>query len=423
MLRARPQERSSAWYAERLVPGGSGIYSDIDVNYGEDALTTAGVGPSLRALPLPEFTASFRSWLATHRADLDPLLAPGSDFDVRVDAARALRRLFWESDWGRVGWPEHVGGLGGTSLHRAIVTEELFRAGWTGPTIFEHLEIIAPTLVAHAAPDFAATVVPRFLDGSRAWAQGFSEPEAGSDLASLRTRAAVDGDELVINGAKIWTTWAKYADWCLALVRTGTTEERHRGLTMVALSLHSPGVVVRPILQANGIEELAEVSFTDVRVPVGQVVGTVGGGWRVAMYLLARERGTLTWLRHCGFRERLADSAPRMPVDADRQLGDVILQIAGVRAAAATLLVREAAGEDLGPLSAYNKLLGTRAEQAMYNLLRDMGGSTVAAPGDDPEEELLQQDYLFSRIVTVYGGSQQMQLMTVARHILGLGHG
>lgn len=373
-------------------------------------------------LPIADFAERFRAWLTDHNNEVRPLLAPGSDFDERVAAARRLRRLLWDTGWARYGWPELVGGAGGTSLHRAVITEELFRAGWTGPTIFEHLEIIAPTLVTHAQPEFAAAVVPDFLSGDRAWAQGFSEPEAGSDLASLRTRAEVDGDELVINGAKIWTTWAKYADWCLALVRTGTAEQRHRGLTMVGVRLDSAGVVVRPLLQGNGIEELAEVSFTDVRVPIANVVGDIGSGWRVALYLLARERGTLSWLRHCGYRQRIAESASTLPADFDRQLGDLVVQTAGVRAAAATLVSRDGAGEELGPVAAYNKLLMTRTEQDLFNLLRDAHGVVLAAPGSAPEDELLRQEYLFSRIVTIYGGSRQMQLMTVARHILGLGH-
>jgi alkylation response protein AidB-like acyl-CoA dehydrogenase len=373
--------------------------------------------------PLAEFTSAFDEWLAAYEPDVRPLLDVGADFDARVEAARGLRRLLWDAEWGRFGWPERVGGVGGTSLHRAVVNERLFRLGWTGPTVFEHVEIIAPTLVAHASPELAAELVPAFLNGSQSWAQGFSEPEAGSDLASLRTRATIEGAELVVTGTKIWTTWAKYARWCLALVRTGTAEERHRGLTMVAIDLTSPGVQVNPIKQGNGIEELAEVAFDDVRVPVDNVVGGVGAGWRVAMYLLARERGTLAWLRHGLLRQRLAevgDIAGAGP-DIDRQLGTLVLQTAGVRASAATLLTREARGDELGPLAAYSKLLMTRTEQSLYDFLRDVDGTPVAHPSKEPSELLLQQDYHFSRIVTVYGGSQQMQLITVAKHLLGLG--
>lgn len=385
------------------------------------ATSPASTPEDLLAGPLAMFADAFRGWVEAQRDELAPLLDPGADFDARVAAAREVRGLLWRTGWGKCGWPQGVGGLGGSVLHRAVVTEELFRAGWTGPTVFEHLEIIAPTLARWAAPAFAAEVLPDFLSGTRAWAQGFSEPEAGSDLASLRTRAVLEGDELVVNGAKIWTTWAPWAHWCLALVRTGTPESRHRGLTMVAIDLTSPGVTVRSLRQANGVDELAEVLFEDVRVPVGQLVGEVGQGWRVAMHLLSRERGTLSWLRHCMFRQRLAEAAPTLPADADRAVGDVLLQYLGTRAAAAVLLQQEAGGTELGPLAAYNKLLMTRTEQSLYDLLRDLDGFAVVAPGEDDAELLLQQDYLFSRIVTVYGGSQQMQLMTVAKHVLGLG--
>jgi alkylation response protein AidB-like acyl-CoA dehydrogenase len=377
----------------------------------------------LPALPLAEFTDRFRRWALEHGAELTPLLRHVADFDERVAAARGLRALLCAHGWGRVGWPEAVGGLGGTVLHRATVTDELYRIGWSGPAIFEHLEIVAPTLVRHGDPAFVADVLPSFLDGSRAWAQGFSEPEAGSDLASLRTRAEQVGDRLVVNGAKIWTSWVRYADWCLALVRTGTAEQRHRGLTMLAIDLHSPGVQARPIVQGNGTDELGEVAFTDVEVPAGRVVGRVGGGWQVAMYLLARERGTLSWLKQGAYRAKLATSAKLMGEDHDRQLGEVALQVAGVRAAAAHLLGRDAAGAELGPEAAYNKLLMTRAEQQLFNLLRDADGVRTVLPGDSPDELTQYQDYLFSRIVTIYGGSQQMQLTTVARHLLELGDG
>jgi alkylation response protein AidB-like acyl-CoA dehydrogenase len=378
---------------------------------------------ALSALPLREFVERFRRWTDQHDVELAPLLRTIADFGERVAAARRLRALLYDHGWGRVGWPRVAGGLGGTVLHRAAIAEELFRIGWSGPAIYEHLEIVAPTLVRHAAPEFVAEVLPRFLDGSQPWAQGFSEPEAGSDLAALRTRAEEVGDRFVVNGAKIWTSWVTYADWCLALVRTGTTQERHRGLTMLAVDLHSAGVDARPIQQGNGTDELGEVAFTDVEVPRSRVVGPVGEGWNVAMYLLARERGTLSWLKQCAYRQQLATSSKLMGEDHDRQLGEVALQVAGVRATAAHLLGRDAAGTELGPEAAFNKLLMTRTEQQLHNLLRDADGVRTVLPADSPDELTQYQDYLFSRIVTIYGGSQQMQLITVARHLLGLRDG
>jgi alkylation response protein AidB-like acyl-CoA dehydrogenase len=404
-----------------LSRAGAESYADVEIeDRREDAVQTPDPGAALGDLPLPELVARFREWMTASADELAPLLAHRSDFDERVAAARTLRAVLVRSGFGRVGWPVRFGGLGGTVLSRAAIYEELFRAGWPGPAVFEHLEIIAPTLVRYAAPEFAGSVLPGFLEGSQTWAQGFSEPEAGSDLASLRTRAEVTEDGFVVTGTKIWTSWAAYARWCLVLVRTGTREERHRGLTMLAVDLRAPGVQVRPIRQANGTEELAEVVFQDVPVPGGRVVGEVGGGWQVALFLLARERGTLSWLKQGAFGQRLRRVAPRMRPEHDRQLGDVVLQLAGLRATAGALLARDAAGQELGPEAAFAKLLMSRTEQHLFDLLRDVDGIATALPGTSEEDLLVQQEYLFSRIVSVYGGSQQMQLTTVARRLLGL---
>ena len=147
--------------------------------------------------------------------------------------------------------------------------EALARHGVQGMALFEHLEVLAPTLAALGPPDLVAELLPEFLSGRQLWAQGFSEPDAGSDLASLRTTAVLDGDEYVIDGAKIWTSWARYGTWCLLLARTGDAASRHRGLTAFVVDLHAPGVEVRAIEQANGTDELAEVHFDDVRVAGG----------------------------------------------------------------------------------------------------------------------------------------------------------
>lgn len=374
------------------------------------------------ATDLQQFKAQLVAWLGDNDAQMRPLLASNTEFDLEVASSRELRKTLWQAGWGRYGWPEELGGLGGTSLHRAVLYEELYRQGWAGPNIFEHIEIIAPTLARFAEPSLLESLLPSFLDGSEAWAQGFSEPDAGSDLASLRTRADIEGDEFVVNGAKIWTSWAKWARWCLALVRTGTPEDRHRGLTMMIIDLSQLGVEVAPIRQANGTDELAQVFFDDVRVPRSHLVGEIGGGWDVAMFLLARERGTLSWMRHLSFRERLLAESSSFTEGDDRQVGDFVARWAGVRAAAIELLRRDGRGESLGPESAFNKLLMTRTEQDLYNLVHDTTGSRIGIPLT-AADELIQRDYLFSRIVTVYGGSQEMQLMTIARHVIGLNRG
>lgn len=372
-------------------------------------------GDDVRAL-----AADLGAWLRDHDERLRPLLTPTPSFDLEVENARRLRHELWHAGWARYGWPEEYGGLGGSSVHRSALYEELYRTGWPGPSIFEHIEIIAPTLVRFGRPDVVKALLPTFLDGSQAWAQGFSESEAGSDLAALRTKATPDGTDFVVNGTKTWTSWAKWARWCLALVRTGRPEERHRGLSMMIIDLTQPGVMVAPIRQANGTDELAQVFLDDVRVPAQRLVGDVGCGWQVAMYLLARERGTLSWLRHLAFRQRLLSQGAAMAPESDRAVGDFVLQWAGVRAAAAQLLRRDGTGDELGAESAFNKLLMTRTEQQLYDLMHDLAGLRIALPLAEADEHL-QREFLFSRIVTVYGGSQQMQLITIARHILGLG--
>ena len=384
-----------------------------------------GGDPAPATSDLAQFQEEFRTWLDEQGEHLAPLLRPYPDFDERVIVASRLRRVLFDSGWGRYGWPSRVGGLGGSILHRGIVHEELTRRGWPGPANFEHLEIIAPTLVRFADPDFAAEVMPRFLAGDEAWSQGFSEPEAGSDLAGLRTTARVEestaGVELVISGRKIWTSWAAWASRALVLVRTGTAQERHRGLTMVAVDLRQAGVEIRRIRQANGTDELAEVTFDGVRVPEQHVVGVIGGGWQVALSLLGYERGTLAWPRHTHFLERLDQVSAAADSSDERDLGRLFVDLLGLRAVAAQGLIVESSGEQLGPQAAFVKLLMTRSEQELYELVHRVLEVPSAACPETDDDLLLAQEYLFSKIVTVYGGSREMQLITIARHLLGLG--
>jgi alkylation response protein AidB-like acyl-CoA dehydrogenase len=380
-------------------------------------------GP-LATVQLDIFRDAFCEWLAAHEAELAPLMLAYPDFGERVLMARRMRRVLFDAGWGRYGWPSKSGGLGGSIMHRGIVHEELTRRGWAGPANFEHLEIIAPTLVQYAAPALVAQLLPRFLRGDEAWAQGFSEPEAGSDLAGLRTvgrvEHAADGVQVVITGRKLWTSWAIWARWALVLVRTGTPEERHRGLTMIAVDLEQPGIDVRPIRQANGTDELAEVTFDEVRVPVVQVLGEIGGGWGVAFSLLGHERGTLAWPRHCHFLARFQQAVAVSEASDERDLGRSFVDLLGLRAVAAQGLLAEASGVELGPEAAFIKLLMTRTEQELYGLLkRVIGVTSLVAPLTD-DDLLLAQEYFFSKIVTVYGGSREMQLITIARHKLGL---
>jgi alkylation response protein AidB-like acyl-CoA dehydrogenase len=370
-------------------------------------------------LDVPTYAHEFDGWLATRPAAVRAVEAPIPSYAARVDAMAGLMAALYDEGWSRYGWPLDVGGLGGTILHRAALWEALARHDVPGMALFEHLEILAPTLVAHGPRPLVAEALPAFLSGRQLWAQGFSEPDAGSDLASLRTTATRVDEGYVVTGRKVWTSWARYATWCLLLARTGTPASRHRGLTAFVVDLRAPGVEVRAIEQANGTDELAEVTFDEVHVGAHCVVGEVDGGWRVAMHILGHERGTFAWFRHCFLYQHLVAGLAQAEGRDDAQLGTALLDLAAVTATVHAALYDHAAGAALGPRAAFTKLLLCTAERSVYDWMLAADPDLAIDAGDD-DVAVRRQEYLFSRIVTVYGGSQQMQLETVAKQILRL---
>jgi alkylation response protein AidB-like acyl-CoA dehydrogenase len=244
-----------------------------------------------------EMRVQFRRWLSDAKPDLPPSPPHGSSFGERLTAVCALQGHLYEAGWARLGWPEHLGGLGGDARHRAVLYDELASAGFTSRCALEHLEILAPAVVAHWDPASSRKVLPGLMRGSELWCQGFSEPDAGSDLISLRTTATKDGDDYLIQGRKMWTSWASYAQRCVVLARTGDAAERHRGLSVFFVDLETDGIEVRALSQANGVDELAEVTFDEVRIPRDRLVGREGGGWQIALDVLACERSTFALFR------------------------------------------------------------------------------------------------------------------------------
>jgi alkylation response protein AidB-like acyl-CoA dehydrogenase len=377
-------------------------------------------GPGLEPrLGLAAYAEGFEKWLATAPPTLVAAAAPIPSFAARVEVMSALMRALYEEGWGRHGWPESLGGLGGTILHRAAMWDSLARHGVRGMGPFEHVEVLLPTLCGLASREFVIGALPAFLSGRELWCQGFSEPEAGSDLASLRTRASAAPGGFAIRGRKIWTSWASYARWCLVLARTRTPESRHRGVTAFIVDLRSPGVQVSAIEQANGTDELAEVVFDDVFVPEDRVVGVVDGGWDVAMHILSSERGTFAWFRHGFLYQQLLAHLSHSGPDGDAAVGSALLDLAAVSATGHQGLLSHAAATPLGPRSAFTKLLLCEAERSVHDCIL-AGDADLAAGVQDDETALRRQEYLFSRIVTVYGGSQQMQLETIAKQLLRL---
>ena len=383
------------------------------------ATSNAPVAPRTELLDLQRHAAELDAWLAADPEALVVARRPEPVYERKVEAMRALMAELHAAGFAQVGWPVEVGGAGGSVLHRAVMWEALARHGLHGMALFEHLEVLAPVLAEHGPRDLIAELLPEYLAGRQLWAQGFSEPDSGSDLPSLRTTAVLDGDHYVVNGSKIWTSWARYATWCLLLARTGPPDSRHRGLTAFVVDLREPGVDVRAIEQANGTDELAEVHFSDVHVPADRIVGEVGGGWQVAMHILSCERGTFAWFRHCFQYAQLLEVARVAEPRQDAGLGDALLDLVAVTSTGFDGISSHATGATLGPRAAFNKLLLCAAEQSVQDQAL-AGDADLAVGVQSPEVALRRQEYLFSRIVTIYGGSQQMQLDTIAKHFLGL---
>ncbi|MDG2029144.1 MAG: acyl-CoA dehydrogenase family protein [Acidimicrobiales bacterium] len=370
-------------------------------------------------LALANYRSELGAWCDASPETLALATSPTPDYDDRVDHLRRFMGELYDAGWSRYGWPTGVGGLGGTIIHRATMWEVLATRGVPGMALFEHLEVLAPTLVHHGPTDFIAQVLPDFLSGRKVWSQGFSEPGSGSDLASVRTTATTVDDGYTVTGHKIWTSWSKYASWCLVLARTGSADSRHRGLTALVVDLESPGVDVRPITQANGTDELAEVFFDEVYVPSRRMLAGPGDGWRVAMHILSHERGTLAWFKHLFFYHHLHGCTDFADTRHDSALGNAFLDLTAVTAAAHKGLIAHADGDPLGPHAAFTKLLLCESEQATNDWILAVDPDLAGGIQTD-EVALRRQEYLFSRIVTVYGGSQQMQLDTIAKQILQL---
>ena len=369
----------------------------------------------------PELAKAFRSWLAQNRDSLQALRPTESSFERKLGFARKIQRRLFDEGWVRYGWPAELGGLGGTAVHRAVVYNELALAGLGSRSALEHVEVLLPAIARHWTPERLIDLMPRFLAADELWCQGFSEPGAGSDLAALRTKADRDGDGFRINGSKIWTSWAPYARRCLLLARTGTFEERHRGLSMFVIDMHSEGITVNPIRQANGVAELAEVFFDNVWIEDAELVGKEGDGWLVAMDVLACERSSFAWLRQTALYERAKELALSAEEYDAAALGNVMLDLLAVRASSAANVEQLSLGQFPGPSAALTKLLLTQADQSLYDAaLAVLGPRLVLGQADLANAVGWQEEYMFSRATSIYGGTKEMQLLTVARFLLGL---
>jgi alkylation response protein AidB-like acyl-CoA dehydrogenase len=372
---------------------------------------------------LAEFRAELNTWLDAHHEQLAPSYAPPGTLDDHMAQMQRVKSVLFEAGWMRYGWPERVGGLGGSPMLRTELGAVLAARDLTDPGLFSLIEVLAPTVIDFAAPDLAAEVVPRLLSGAEMWCQGFSEPGTGSDLASLSCRAVPDtASRWVVNGQKVWTSLAQYSDRCVLLTRTGPPDSRHRGITAFFVDMNTPGITVAPLEMINGTHEFAAVFFDDVVVPADRMIGALNGGWAVAMSILPYERSSCFWQRIAYLYRRLellVDMAP----DDDRAaeiVGNAYVQLHALRARSRATQHRLADGATLGAETSIDKVLVATAEQTVYDAVRRLIPSVVGVD-DSLTGAAWRSEYLYSRAATIYGGTSEVQRNIIARRLLDLG--
>lgn len=377
-----------------------------------------------------EFRAEVRSWLEEHLsgeyAALRGLGGPGKDHEAHEERL-AWNRLLAEHGWTGVGWPTEHGGRGLTLWQQVVFHEEYARAA--APARVNHLgeELLGPTLMAFGTREQQERFLPPILAVEELWAQGYSEPGAGSDLANVQTRARRDGGDWVLDGQKVWTSNAHESQWLFVLARSEPGSQRHRGLSFLLVPIDQPGVEVRPIEQLTGGSEFNEVFLTGARTSADLVVGEPGDGWRVAMALLGFERGVSVLGQVIGFARELEgvvalareNGALEDPLLRDRLAGlKVELQVLRWQA------LRALAGEDEGAASVF-KLVWARWHQRLGEVAMAVRGldGLVAGPSTSDAAYVLddwQRLFLFSRADTIYGGSDEVQRNILAERVLGL---
>jgi alkylation response protein AidB-like acyl-CoA dehydrogenase len=366
------------------------------------------------------FRDEVRDWLRAHTPS-PSLPAPGTDEGFAAHVA--WERTLHDAGYGAVHWPVEYGGRGAGTVMQAIFEEEYLLAG--GPervTVVGH-NLMGPTLMVHGTTEQKRRWLPAMLAADEIWSQGFSEPEAGSDLANVRTRAVRDGDHWVVNGQKIWTSYGPWADWIFALVRTDLQADKpHRGLTFLALDMASDGVEVRPITQLDGHAGFAEVFLTDVRVPADQIIGEVNGGWGVTMTTLAFERDApaAAPARYRRDLDDLVASVRRAGLADDPAVRDrvaaLFARVEGYRGHALRTTSRLARGESLGAEASVTKLLWSELERDLHEAHRDVLG----AAGEMRVDDVWQSRYWYARAATIYAGTSEIQRNIIGERVLGL---
>jgi alkylation response protein AidB-like acyl-CoA dehydrogenase len=363
-----------------------------------------------------EFRVRFRAWLGAN----NPGLPASSTDDDYWRGQAAWHQSLYDAGFFGLSWPVEIGGHGLPTTYDAILDDELAEAG-APPR--PSLGYLVQGILEHGRDDIRRRFLPGIVNGRDRWCQGFSEPEAGSDLASLRTRAELDGDEYVIHGQKVWTSYSDDADWCLLLARTDGTVKPHKGISAFALTMDQAGVERRPLRMINGItKEFGEVFFDGARVPAANMIGAPGDGWALAMTVVSHERepGELGYVaRYRKLVKELVAAVREAPgaygAAPRHDLAWAIVESKMLRLHVCRRLSDRLDGIEHGPEGSIDKLLMTEVEQAVGHAALSVGGA-----GHDAIDDSWLKVYLYSRAQSVMGGTSQIQRNLIARRILGL---
>lgn len=397
--------------------------------------------------PLSEEDRAFRDEVRAFLEDsLPPEFARRNNLGVEFDREEQVRwmKALSARGWIAPNWPEEAGGTGWTAIQKLIFEVETYLAGAPRYTNFG-VSLCGPVLLHFGTPEQKRRHIPGILSSDVLWCQGYSEPGAGSDLASLKTRARREGDEYVVNGSKIWTSSGHWADWIFCLVRTSTGGRKQEGISFLLIDMKTPGITVRPIYRINGLHEFNEVFFEDVRVPAENLVGKEGEGWTIAKYLLGHERsGAAAGFGMCArFLGQVQEVAANEPDDGRRPLirdPGFAARIAGLESQVASLwstalryLASGSADREVGPESSLLKLRGTEIQQELSELLMEAVGYyaqpyVLSALKHGWNEEPVGPEYAAAlapgyfdfRKTTIYGGTSEVQKNIIAKRVLGL---
>ena len=331
-------------------------------------------------------------------------------------------------------WPKQYGGGGLNSAEARVLDEEMRKLGCRTPLMSFGIWMLGPVLLQYGTEEQKQEHLPKIVRGEIRWCQGYSEPEAGSDLAGLKTRAVLQGDHYLVNGHKIWTSYANYADWIFCLVRTDPTAKKHEGISFLLIDMADPGVRTRPIPLISGVSPFCETFIENVQVPAGNLVGQVNHGWTIAKALLEHERRMIAGMgeRDRGDRRSLDQIAKLYAGEEDGRIADPALrhQVAqfAMDARAFALTTRRAAeeaksGAAPGPASAMFKLYGTELNKRRMELMLACKGTQALGwegEGFRPEELTATRQWLRSKANSIEGGTSEVQLNVIAKRVLGL---